>query len=131
MGYMTVVSFLNDAADVIEKNPDEFVKGMMNGGPYGNSRRQYGPRAWGTSFGVGNHCNPATVHQSQHADVPQLTLAHQNSLIMIGWRGAEGMTERDLDLYERCLKTARREIKLASESIKERREQLAEQKANA
>lgn len=73
MGYMTIVSILNDAWDVIEKHPEEFIKNIEKG------MHLYKGKTI-NDFPVGNYCNPMEVHQSVHADVPQLLLAHRNAL---------------------------------------------------
>ncbi|WP_373262240.1 hypothetical protein [Hungatella hathewayi] len=73
MGYMTIVSILNDAWDVIEKHPEEFIENIEKG------MHLYKGKTI-NDFPVGNYCNPMEVHQSVHADVPQLLLAHRNAL---------------------------------------------------
>lgn len=81
MGYMTIVSILNDGLDQIEENPKEFVDGItknLNGTYKSNGKYQRS-----TTFGVGNHCNQVEVYQSFHADDTQVFFAGWNSLVNI------------------------------------------------
>lgn len=80
MGNQTVVMILNDAFHIIEECPDEFVKGLKH------------HMHEGGSFPVGNHCNPATVMRTGHADEFRLYATFQNSIIDLGdsWRNTPG-----------------------------------------
>lgn len=79
MGYMTVLSILNDGLSEIENNPKEFVEGISK-----NLNGKYikGEKYQKTiSFGVGSHCNQVDIHQSFHADNTQVFFAGWNSLV--------------------------------------------------
>jgi hypothetical protein len=68
MGYNTTILVLNDALDVLEDNPKEFVEGMVSAIQEGRTR----------SIPVGNHCNPVQVMHTAHADVPRLYFSQAN-----------------------------------------------------
>jgi hypothetical protein len=74
MGHNTTILVLNDALDVIEKDP-EFGKKLCDAiRKVGNGRR--GP----INVPVGNHANPVTVIETHHAD--------QTALIAVGGNNA-------------------------------------------
>ena len=74
MGYNTTILVLNDALDVIEKDP-EFGKKLCDViRKVGNGRN--GP----INVPVGNHANPVTVIETHHAD--------QTALIAVGGNNA-------------------------------------------
>lgn len=102
MGYMTVISVLNDGFENIKRHPGQFLenieKGMVSNGPTVKS------------YPVGNHGNPMEVHRSVHADTPQLLLAHCNSLTDIN-----AVRENKDSLFH--LKRHMSEIKLAKNLI--------------
>jgi hypothetical protein len=80
MGYMTVVSILNDAWETIKENPDQLLKNIEEGmNSYGNTVQ---------SFPVGNHANPMEVHSSFHAN-------HQVVLV-VGGNHMEDLSEMKL-----------------------------------
>lgn len=73
MGYMTVVSILNDGWDTIKQNPKTFMENIEKGmHGYGHAAVQ--------SFPVGNYANPMEVHRSRHANMSQLLLVGGNKM---------------------------------------------------
>ena len=82
MGYMTVVSILNDAWDLIKKNPQQFIENIEEGmhgytvSPV-TKQRQYSRI---NTYPIGYHCNPMEVCKSFHADDYQVFLVGGNSL---------------------------------------------------
>lgn len=73
MGYMTIVKILNDGWHIIRDNPEQFMENIEKG------MNQYSDRLI-VEYPVGNYANPMSVHRSEHADIPQLILAHQNAM---------------------------------------------------
>lgn len=71
MGYMTVISILNDGWTSIQNNPEELVKQIDTG------MDQMNPKTV-TSHSVGNRYPSVFVGRSMHADNPQLMLACRN-----------------------------------------------------
>lgn len=68
MGYNTTVLILNDCLGEIEKNPEQFVKGII---------RQMNV---GGTFAVGHCGNPVDVKRTAHADVLRVYVSHGNWL---------------------------------------------------
>lgn len=74
MGYMTEISILNDAIDVVLDNPDQLADAIregMNGEP--------GDTHAVRSKTGGIFINPITTQPSHHADDPRVYIASQNS----------------------------------------------------
>ena len=78
MGYMTVVSILNDAWDTIKENPEQFIKNIEEG-----MESRYGLAV--QSYPVGNYANPMEVHRSFHANL--------NHVLVVGENHMEDLTE--------------------------------------
>lgn len=74
MGYMTVVSILNDGWHTIKDNPDIFIENIQKGmqGEYRASTVQHYP--------IKGFCNPMEVRRSFHADRSVLLLVGQNHM---------------------------------------------------
>ena len=75
MGFMTVVTILNDGWETIKENKEQFVNAIEDG-----MAAEKGPVHY---YAIGNHSNPVIVAKSQHADVPQLVLAQFNDVEVI------------------------------------------------
>lgn len=73
MGYMTVITILNDGWDLIKKHPDEFIRAIEDG-------MHTHTRDTVSYHSVANFSSPVIVAKSMHADVPQLILAQYNSM---------------------------------------------------
>lgn len=74
MGYMTVVSILNDGWHLLQENPDKFMDNISRGmrGEYRGSVVQ--------EYGVQGFANPMEVHRSFHANESNLLLVGQNHM---------------------------------------------------
>lgn len=74
MGYMTVVSILNDGWHLLQENPDKFMDNISRGmrGEYRGSVVQ--------AYGVQGFANPMEVHRSFHANESKLLLVGQNHM---------------------------------------------------
>lgn len=113
MGFMTIISILNDGWDAIKSNPEEFIKNIERGMLFGGSSVR--------SFGVGYHANPMMVKSSKHADFTQLVMACENRMTdllehprsVYNQRGAKALEDLDnqLDDMEMLIKAQRGEIK--------------------
>ena len=114
MGNQTVVMILNDAFHIIKECPDEFVRGIEHNMHDGGS------------FGVKNHCNPATVMRTGHADEFRLFATHQNSIIDLGdaWRNTPGSLVAKMKDNEylrehvrTCIEMAKRELAVMEKTL--------------
>jgi hypothetical protein len=111
MGYMTPILFLNDAYGDIEKNPEQVVQNILRAMNGAAGRWEY--------FGVGSFANPMKPLRTQHADVPRLMLAHQNTITELG-HGSELEERMDLIAYRKQnLVIAKQIIKDEERLIKE------------
>ena len=62
---MTTITILNDAWNTIKEHPKKFIENIdngMNGYNWFNGKHYHKHI---NSYGVGNHCNPMEVAQSQ------------------------------------------------------------------
>ena len=119
MGYMTVVSILNDGWHTIEEHPDEFVRNIFNGMTEG--KEPFGKQKRVKSYPVGNHCNPMQVAKSFHADCPQIFYVGQNCMTMLtDW------TAKDRDDIEFQLKRIKSAKSMLNDREKELKKQLKE-----
>lgn len=73
MGYMTVVSILNDAWDLIKENPEQFIKNIEDG------MENYGDRIV-NMYAIGNHSNPMEVHRTFHNNQKQVLVVYGNHM---------------------------------------------------
>ena len=110
MGYMTVVSILNDAWETIKEHPEEFIDNIEKGMVCHRGETV-------KSYPVGNHCNPMEVHQSEHADIPQLLLAHGNAMIDLNAVRENKDSLFHLKYHMKSLGLAKNLIKCAEENI--------------
>lgn len=101
MGFMTIISILNDGWDAIKSKPEEFIKNIERGMLFGGSSVR--------SFGVGYHANPMMVKSSKHADFTQLVMACENRMTdllecprsVYNQRGVQALG----DLYDQLVET--------------------------
>ena len=88
MGYMTIITFLNDGFDQIEKYPEQFIDAIKLG-MYGidkNIRNNSDTRRkFITTHGVGNHSGLIDVAKSHHADYFRLYLVGRNTMSTFGY----------------------------------------------
>jgi len=120
MGYMTPILFLNDGYSSIKENPEEVTNNVCKAMDDFNGKEQF--------YGVGNHCNPMSALRPEHADVPRLMLAHQNSLVELGFASELGKRLDLIELRKRNLKIAKQLIKQEERAIKEMQEKAEEKK---
>lgn len=73
MGYMTVVSILNDAWDTIKQNPEQFIKNIEEG------MHNYNGKAV-NHYPVSNYANPMEVHTSFHANLNHVLVVGGNHM---------------------------------------------------
>lgn len=75
MGYNTQVLILNDALDVIRKNPEGFVEGLYQAILVGSREgRDH------IDIGVSGYANAASVIPTAHADTTRVLVSHGNWL---------------------------------------------------
>ncbi len=121
MGFNTTVFILNDQFDALQKDPEEFVRAIahnMNGGNNG----QYGER-----FLIGQ----TTVMPTAHADTFRLYATHQNMILELSPYAQETKAmldnDRHLDIVERMIVQAERELKGLKAMAKESRAAMYEE----
>lgn len=120
MGYLTTVTFYNDAQDNLEKNPKEFAKAIFDAQTKANMDLR---AADGT---VGFHCNALTVQHSRHADDNTVYVHHGNTLISVN------AYDKDFqDLAERLPAVAMEYVKCAEEIIKRAKKMLNEKRKSS
>ena len=79
MGYMTVVSILNDAWDTIKEHKEQFIENIEQG------MHEYHTGKKVNSYPVSNYANPMEVHQSFHANM--------NKVLVVGGNHMEDIVE--------------------------------------
>lgn len=74
MGYNTAISFLNDAANLLDKkeNQEKFCRDLYLAILSGQKE---------TNISIGNHANPVTVKRTHHADDLHLYFHGHNSMM--------------------------------------------------
>ena len=77
MGYMTVVSILNDAWATIKENPKQFIQNIEDG-----MENFYGHTV--NSYPVGNYSNPMEVRRSFHANQSKVLVVGGNHMEDLG-----------------------------------------------
>jgi hypothetical protein len=77
MGYNTTVVIVNDALDIIENNPNEFVTKLVDKiQSFNYTENKY--------FSVGNHANPVSVVGVHHSSETAVIAVGGNSGSIIG-----------------------------------------------
>jgi len=111
MGYLTTITFYNDAAGDLRKHPEEVSKLIYEaqGGIQKDLGRNYDP--------IGSHANPVIIQRPRHADDTTLYLHAGNTVIDL----AEAETEWAID-------TAIAEMKFRMKILKEKKKALEESK---
>jgi hypothetical protein len=75
MGYLTTITFYNDAADQFEKHPKETIE-MISKAQSGVQRNH------GYDYeSIGNHTNPVIIQKPRHADDHTLYLHAGNTVV--------------------------------------------------
>jgi len=113
MGYMTVISVLNDGWETIKNHADEFMENIENGMQGGHVFRRNV-----NTFSVGNHCNPMEVSKSFHADNAQVFYVGQNCMTMLtDWTTNN---KRDIEFQLKRIKDAKSMINYREKELKEK-----------
>ena len=110
MGYMTVVSILNDAWHDIKKNPEQFIANIEKG------MHDYTSKVI-NHYPISGYANPMEVHRSFHAN--------QSNLLLVGGNHMENVavidSSRTDDFYlaykARALHEAEEKIEHAKVSL--------------
>lgn len=89
MGYLTTITFSNDAADIFEKCPEQTIQ-MIHDAQSGALTRN-GNR----SVPIGYHCNPVIIQRPRHADDSTLYFHSDNTVTEIS--EIDGSNERVLE----------------------------------
>lgn len=115
MGYMTVVSILNDAWETIKRHPEEFIENIEKG-----MNHPYYQDGAVQSYPVGNYYNPMEVAASFHADVPQVFYAGRNCMTMLTDHTAKKKNdiEFQLERAQEAKKVLNRQEKELKEKLK-------------
>lgn len=65
MGYLTTITFLNDASHCYKENPTRLAE-IIDDAVSNHQCMRNGGHSYSES--IGNHCNPITVQRTRHAD---------------------------------------------------------------
>ena len=85
MGYMTIVTFLNDGFDQIEEYPEQFIEAIKLG-MYGiDKHNRNSNRNFITTHSIGYHGNLVEIAKSHHADDYRLYLVGRNAMTTFGY----------------------------------------------
>ena len=111
MGYLTTITFYNDAAHDLREHPKEVSKLIYDAqsGIQKNRGRDYDP--------IGSHVNPVIIQRPRHADDNTLYLHAGNTVI--------DLAEAD---SEWAINTAIAEMKFRLKQLKEKQKALKEKK---
>lgn len=110
MGYMTIISILNDGWETIKNHKDEFIEKIENAMVSKNGTKI-------THCSIHNFSSPLIVHSSQHADVPQVVLAQYNTMIDINESLKDNITLEQLKGRKKEIETVKSLIKCAEENV--------------
>ena len=113
MGYMTVISILNDAWETIRENGEEFFNGIERKMMPEDDKLIH-------DVSVKGYCNYVQVHTSNHASIPVLCLAHQNNLVDINDIGAIRDNDTSMAYHAKILATTKRLVAEAEDSYYEK-----------
>ena len=75
MGYLTTITFYNDAIEEFKKNPEQTIQMIYHAqiGVQRNRGRDYDP--------IGSHANPVIIQRPRHADDHTLYLHAGNTVV--------------------------------------------------
>ncbi len=113
MGYLTTITFYNDAAHDLRNHPEEVSKLIYDAqsGVQKNRGRDYDP--------IGSHANPVIIQRPRHADDTTLYLHAGNTVI--------DLAEAD---SEWAINTAITEMEWQLKNLIEKKKALEENKTN-
>jgi len=122
MGFMTVVSILNDGWDTIKKHPDQFIENIEKG-MNGNFESDIGTyRSMVNDYSVGNFANPMEVAKSFHADTLQVFFVGQNCMTMLTDYSAK--EKKDIEFQLKKIKEAKSLISYQQKELKKKLEKF-------
>lgn len=110
MGYMTIISILNDGWSRIKDNPKEFID-KIETGMFSYRGKQV------SHFSIGNFSSPLAVVKSKHADVPQLVYCQHNSTTDISAVSENKDSLNQLKYHKEVLNNSKKLIEAAEERI--------------
>ena len=113
MGYMTVISILNDAWETIRENGEEFFNGIERKMMPEDDKLVH-------DVSVKGYCNYVQVHTSNHASIPVLCLAHQNNLVDINDIGAIHDNDTSMAYHAKILATTKKLVAEAEDAYYEK-----------
>lgn len=120
MGYMTVVSILNDGWSTIKNHPDQFIENIemgMNGSMEYNDNES---RKMINYYPVAGFCNPMEVAKSFHADTPQVFYVGQNCMTMLtDWTAKD---KHSIDFQLERIKQAKSILNYQQKELKKKQE---------
>lgn len=110
MGYMTIISILNDGWSRIKENPKEFID-KIETGMFTYRGKQV------SHFSIGTFSSPLAVVKSKHADVPQLVYCQHNSTTDISAVSENKDSLSQLKYHKEVLNNSKQLIEAAEERI--------------
>jgi len=121
MGFLTTITFLNDAAHNYEENPTRLVE-IIHDAITGNECIRNGGRSY--SEHIGNHCNPIRVQRTRHADNHTVYVHMGNTVTEVNPDCADtkDILERNPDYFDKQLAYLEQQVKALKKMRKEHRE---------
>lgn len=118
MGYLTTLTFLNDAADQYDKHPERLVE-IIHDAVNNHQCSRNGGKSYDEP--IGNHCNAITVQRSRHAD-DHTTYVHMGNGVteMNPWSAdTKDLLERIPDVFDQYLSYMDQQVKQLKKMKKE------------
>lgn len=112
MGYMTVVSILNDGWETIKKNKDQFIENIEAGMKSNHSKKFI------NDYSVGNFANPMEVSKPFHVDMPHIFFVGRNSMTVLTDLSSDDLNEMGFQLKE--IKEARQMLSFYEKELEEK-----------
>lgn len=122
MGFMTVVSILNDGWDTIKKHPEQFIKNIemgMNGDDESGISIH---NSMVNEYAVGNFANPMEVSKSFHADISHLFYVGQNCMTVLTDYTVKD--KRDIEFQLQRIKEAKNLLRHQEKELKDKLEKF-------
>ena len=110
MGYLTTLTFLNDAADQYDKHPERLME-IIHDAIINHQCSRNGGKSYEEH--IGNHCNAITVQRSRHAD-DHTTYVHMGNGVteMNPWSAdTKDLLERFPDVFDQFLSYMEHQVK--------------------
>ena len=106
MGYLTTITFRNDAAHTFKDHKDELVDKIVEHCSSGRFRHK-------EHFGLGGYCNPVVLQRPRHAD-DHTTYVHMGNTVVemnAYSKDTKEMCEHHSDFFDRVLRFMEEEVK--------------------